>query len=248
MISDLRKQYGDILLLDAGDFFWKKNLKELRASITVKAIKMMQYDVLNVSDGELRCGLAFLDHFTGAIQERLISSNIFKDNKYVFKPYALKAVNGVNVAVLGVVLPGLIKPQQAFEDQIEIRDPESTLRALLPQLKKEVDIVVVLSHMGWDQSVQLANNVDNLDFIIVGHDYYPTFDPVTINETVLLKSSVGGKHLGEIKMWLDSRKKLQRYESTLIELSSKINIYPEYTLPEKEFEKKSRWLKRSIAK
>jgi len=198
----------------------------------------MQYDVLNVADGELAFGTGFEDRYASGLKDRLTSANILKDHKLLWRPYVPKTVQGVKIAVVGVVAPRLISKMKVREDAIEIQDPETALKNLVPALREEADIVILLSHAGWKRSVQLAERIDGIDFMIVGHDYYPTFDPETVRHTALVKSSVGGKHLGEIRVWLDEGRRIKRYETSLRELSSAIETYPEYTRPEAEFEKR----------
>lgn len=238
MIADLRKEFGEVLLVDAGDFFWPQKLGELSAEVTAQALEMMQYDVLNVADGELAFGTGFQDRYTPGLKDKLTSANILKDHKRLWRPYVSKTVHGVKIAVVGVVAPQLVSKMKVREDKIEVEDPEAALKNLVPGLREEADILILLSHAGWERSVQLAERINGIDFMIVGHDYYRTFESETVHNTVLVKSSVGGKHLGEIRVWLDDGRRVKNYETSLRELSSTVKTYPEYTLPESEFERK----------
>ncbi|MFZ5569103.1 MAG: hypothetical protein ACOZF0_01770 [Thermodesulfobacteriota bacterium] len=231
--------------MDAGDFFWsQEEPAELRAEFTARALKMLGYDAMNVADGELGYGLPFLQRFRDSIQPGFIGSNTFVGKEYAWKPYHTKTVNGVKIGVVGVVSAGFTDPARTGADGIEVRDMVSSLKAVLPALKKETGLVVLLSHAGWDESVRLANEVDGIDVIIVGHQYYYDFEPAVVHGKILLKSSMGGKHVGVIRIWLDRNGKIERQESFLKELTPSVASDPEFDALEKEFETQRNLAKR----
>lgn len=244
----MRKEFGDLLLVDAGDFFWSQDEQsELKADYTARAMKMIQYDAINVADGELGHGMAFLRRFHDSIQPAFISSNTFVHNEYAWKPYQIKRVNGFQVGVVGVVSKEFTDQSKTNAEGIDVRETATSLQTIVPGLRKEVSLVVLLSHAGWDESVRLANQVEGIDFIIVGHQYYYDFEPAVVNGTVLLKSSIGGKHVGVINVWLDRNGKIDRYESFLKELTSATTTDSEFLLLEKEFEKESKLAKKKAS-
>ena len=104
--------------------------------------------------------------------------------------------------------------------------------------------MVLLSHLGWEPTRALLEKAPGIDIAIVGHAYYPTFDSEKIGQAILLKNSIGGKHLGIVKLWLDSSKKIETFKSSLKELSPDIHVHSEDTLFETEFEIKEGGLNR----
>jgi 5'-nucleotidase len=225
-------------LVDTGDFFWPQELGKLRAEITVKALRPMKHDALNIADGELSYGIDFLSEIYTEFKHQFLSSNIIKDGSCLYQPYIIKIYNDLKIAVLGAVSPRLVDNVQIKEDAILVENPLNALNGLIPDIRKKVDLVLLLSHLGWKNTVELVEKISGIDVAIVGHDYYKTFEPNQINDTLILKNSVGGKHVGVVKIWVDESKKIKNIESSLEKLSDKIHIYPEYTLPETEFEKK----------
>ena len=108
MIRDFREKHKNVILVDAGDFFWQRKLGELRAKITANALCMMRYDALNVSDGEFSYGIDFLQGFAPELKGAFISSNVAGQEDLPWKPYIIKTYNGLRVAVLGFFSPYLV--------------------------------------------------------------------------------------------------------------------------------------------
>lgn len=244
MIQDLRKKHKYTLLLDVGDFFWPRKSGELRTEVTVKAMKMMGYDALNVADGELAFGIDFLKRVDSKVRGTFVNSNVSGREDLPWQPCMIKIYNGLRVAILGVVSPDLVNHTRMREDGMSIENPEVSLKQRLSDVREKADLVVLMSHLGWEPTRTLIDRVSGIDIAIIGHANYPTFDPEKLGQAILFKNSMGGKHLGVVKLWLDDSKKIRKFKSSLEELSSDIHVYPEYTLPETEFDTKKRELNR----
>lgn len=237
MIRDLRHEYKHTLLLDCGDFFWKRKMGELRAKTTAKALHLMKYDALNLADGELSFGIDFLNQFPKLKPIYLASTLTHHGKEKPYNPYIIKKINGLSVAILGAVSPELVNADQLKNDSIVSESIESKIMSMVQEIKSKTDLIILLSHSGWNNTISWIKPHHNIDLAIVAHDYYPTFDPLKMGNTLFLKNVVGGKRLGIVKLWIDENKKIARYETMLKELSSDIKTYPEYTSPESEFEK-----------
>ena len=245
MIQDLREEYKYILLLDVGDFFWPRKLGELRTGVTVNAMKMMEYDALNVADGELAFGINFLKRVDSKVRRTFVNSNVSGREDLPWQSCLIKTYNGLRVAILGVVSPDLVNHTRMREDGMSIEDPEVSLKRMLSDVREKTDLVILMSHLGWEPTRTLIDRVSGIDIAIIGHASYPAFDPEKAGQAILFKNSMGGKHLGVVKLWLDdSKKKIRKFEGSLKELSQNIHVYPEYTLLETEFDTKKRELNR----
>ena len=242
LISELRETYKNVLLVDAGDFFWpNKEYADLRAEATAAAMQMMAYDAVNVADGELAYGADALQLLHPGLKDRIVSSNLgIKSGDNPWNPYLTQTINDIDIAVVGVVSPKLIRHADPNAHDLQTRDAETTLKRLIPALRKDHDIVLLLSHAGWQQSVAWIEAVGGIDFAVVGHDYYPHFEPETVNQTVLFKCAIGGKYLGIIKLWRDADGRFSRYDSELVPLTEEIPVDPVFTGPEKTYERKKR--------
>ncbi len=74
------------------------------------------------------------------------------------------------------------------------------------QLKEEVDIIVLLSHLGLTEDQEIARRIDDVDVIIGGHTHHLLRTGETINNTVI---TAAGKHCtfaGEVILTWDHTK------------------------------------------
>ena len=148
MIQYLKEEYKNVLLLDVGDYFWPGKLGELRTGITVKAMKTMEYDALNVADGELSFGIDFLKGVDAKVRRSFVNSNVSGREDLPWQSCLIKTYNGLRVAILGVVSPDLVNHTRMREDGMLIEDPEVFLKEMLSDVSEKTDRVVLMSHLG----------------------------------------------------------------------------------------------------
>ena len=130
-----------------------------------------------------------------------IVTNDFGDQ--VFKPYVLKEINGVTVAVIGQAFPytPIANPRYMVPDwSYGIRD-DSMQKWVDEARAKGAKVVVVLSHNGMDVDLKMASRVNGIDAIFGGHTHDAVYQPVPVKRPdggVCLVTNAGsnGKFLG----------------------------------------------------
>ncbi len=93
-------------------------------------------------------------------------------------------------------------------------------QAAVHKLKKHgADVVIALTHLYFNEDIQLARNVPEIDVILGGHDHEPM--AYIEGNTLIFKSGVDGKYLGRIDLEIEKRQVGER---------SKTIVYPSYKL------------------
>lgn len=82
------------------------------------------------------------------------------------------------------------------------RDPLVAAKEILPRLRKQVDVVIVLAYLPIDQAKQLAQeNQDTIDVVVAGH-VQPFLLPVEkIGNVNFVVNNYETKFLGELRMY-----------------------------------------------
>ena len=99
--------------------------------------------------------------------------------------------------------------------------PEAIQKNINKAKKQGAEVVVLLSHNGFDVDQKLASSLENLDVILTGHTHDAIPEAININNTLLLSSGSHGKFIGRID--LDIKKgKVVDYSSKLIPIFSDV--------------------------
>lgn len=115
-------------------------------------------------------------------------------------PYVIKEVGGVKVAITGVLDAEIARsaPQLQGPDAPVVDDEVAALNVLVPELRYEASIVVVLAHTGMIKARTLAAQVPGIDIIIAGHGGGMAAVPTKIGRAYLVQAGEAGENMGEI--------------------------------------------------
>jgi hypothetical protein len=107
------------------------------------------------------------------------------------RAYVVRSVGGKRMAFLGVTkVPGYRKDFELGRGW-EIRDPVASVRALLPELAKEADFVVLLAVMDRQDCAELVRAVPSIPLALVAAPSAMDSEPLTLGDTVLVQSGTG---------------------------------------------------------
>ncbi len=120
----------------------------------------------------------------------------------VFKPYVIKEMNGVPVAIIGQAFPySTIANPRYFVPDWSYGIQEDSLQEVINEARgKGAQVVVLLSHNGMDVDLKLASRVTGLDAILGGHTHDGIPAPIPVKNaggvTLVTNAGSNGKFLG----------------------------------------------------
>ncbi len=177
LLKRLRAARPHALLLDGGDS-WQGSATSLwtQGADMIGAQKLLGVDLMT-AHWEFTYGM---ERMKQAVDKELapiefIAHNVktvdFEDP--VFKPYALRSLNGVPLAIIGQAFPytPIANPRYMVE-QWSFGIQESHLQKIVDEVRaKGARVVVLLSHNGMDVDLKLATRVRGIDVILGGHTH-----------------------------------------------------------------------------
>lgn len=219
LVNQEREVNPNVLFLHAGDVnTGVPESDQLDAIPDFVALHYMGVDAMALGNHEFDNPIE-----TTLMQQRyagfpFLSSNfVTKDGRQLFKPYIIKNVGGVKVAILGVTTEQTQILEPIHLNGGKFLNVEETVKKYLPELKKKADIVVVLGHLGYDgeyqplgveytTSDQLAKDVKGIDVVIDGHSHTLMEKAAYINKTIVVQAGEWGKYLGRLDLWVENGK------------------------------------------
>jgi sulfur-oxidizing protein SoxB len=207
LVKRMKASRPGALLLDGGDT-WQGSATSLwtNAQDMVDACKLLGVDVMT-GHWEFTYGMErvkeILDKdFAGKVDfvAQNVKTNDFGDP--VFKPYVIREINGVSVAIIGQAFPytPIANPRYMVADwTFGIQD--DNMQTVVDEARaKGAKLVVVLSHNGMDVDLKMASRVTGIDAILGGHthDGVPVAVPVKNpgGTTLVTNAGSNGKFLG----------------------------------------------------
>ena len=133
-----------------------------------------------------------------------LGANIFDAewDEPAFEPYQIFEKGGVRIAVIGQAFPymPIANPKWMFpEYSFGIR--EERMQEVVDEVRAEgVDLVVCLSHNGFDVDRKMVSRVEGIDVILTGHPHDAVPEPVLIGDTILIASGSNGKFVSRVDL------------------------------------------------
>jgi len=105
---------------------------------------------------------------------------------------------------------------------LDFEAPEKTMNKYLPEVKeKGADLVIVLSHLGFEEDKKLAQAVPGIDFIVGGHTHTELPQGHKEGDTFIVQAGSNSKYVGNLEISLDpASKKIVGSSASLIPITS----------------------------
>ena len=183
--ADVAAGGGHSLLLDGGDVNTGVPESDLQDAVPdFKGMNLLGYDAMAVGNHEFDKPPAVLKMQRKLAQFPMLAANIYSGGERMFAPYKIFNVGGIRVAVMGLTTEDTQK--MAHPDNmrnIEFRNAIAEAAKVVPELRKQADIVIAATHMGHYQNgehgsqapgdVEMARAVNGLDLVVGGHTQNP---------------------------------------------------------------------------
>jgi len=211
LAKKLRATRPGALLLDGGDT-WQGSATALwtKGQDMVDACKLLGVDVMTghweFTLGAERVKQVVERDFAGKVD--FVAQNVkttdFGDP--VFKPYVIRSVNGVPVAIVGQAFPYTpIANPRYFVPEWTFGIQEDEMQKVVDEARaKGAQAVVLLSHNGMDVDLKLASRVTGIDAILGGHTHDGVPQPTLVanrgGRTLVTNAGSNGKFLGVLDL------------------------------------------------
>ncbi|MCP4152949.1 MAG: multifunctional 2',3'-cyclic-nucleotide 2'-phosphodiesterase/5'-nucleotidase/3'-nucleotidase [bacterium] len=235
-VKQLRQSTKNFLFLHAGDVFQGSlYFIHYKGQANLEFLKLMELDVMCLGNHEFDKGVDELAKFIdGALESfPIISANVSAEAEPLLrgkiKPYTIKEMSGKKVGIIGLVTEetgNISAPGKNISFSSVLKAAEKNVAELTAQ---NINIILLLSHLGLKQDIKIAESVPGIDIIIGGHSHslmgsyarsshlapataYPHTVKNSLNEEVLLLQSwEKGKVMGILKVRFDKAGKVIRY-------------------------------------
>jgi S-sulfosulfanyl-L-cysteine sulfohydrolase len=210
---------GKVLLLDGGDT-WQGSYTSLQSkgADMVRVMNGLGVDAMT-GHWEFTYGAKRVEDLIEQLRFPFLAGNV-KDATWgdaVFKPSVVIERGGLRVGVIGQAFPytPIANPHYMIPDW-SFGIEEERLAAHVAALHSQgVDLVVLLSHNGFDVDRKLAGRVKGIDVILTGHTHDAIPEIVKEGDTLLVAAGSHGKFLARLDLEV-SDKRIVDYAFRLI--------------------------------
>ncbi|SFR32401.1 thiosulfohydrolase SoxB [Litoreibacter janthinus] len=206
VINQIRSDRPDALLLDGGDtWHGSYTCYQTEGQDMVNVMNALNPDAMTFH-WEFTLGSDRVNEIVADLPFAALGQNIFDaewdEPAELFPPYKFFERGGVKIAVIGqafpympIANPGWMFPEYAFG----IRD--ENMQTMVDEVRAQgAELVVCLSHNGFDVDKKMASIVTGIDVILSGHTHDALPEPVMVGDTIIVASGSNGKFVSRVDL------------------------------------------------
>lgn len=198
LLESERARNPQLLLIDSGDFSQGSPYYTLyRGDVEVGLMNRMGYDAATIGNHEFDFGLDNMARIFRMAKFPIICSNYDFSGTVVegtVKPYAIIRRNGLKIGLFALCpeMDGLVDTAKCVG--VKFLEPVDVANRTAAMLKneKKCDVVVCISHLGWDingyNDQKLVAATRNIDLVLGGHSH-------TYMKTLCYVKNLDGKEI-----------------------------------------------------
>lgn len=210
LIQEERAKGNPTILVDAGDFGAHQDAEPwMRTEFQWQAMGELGYDAVTPGPNEMLFGVEQFKKLLATNPKiQGVSANVTDSAGNLLLPeFVLIERGGVTFAVTGVTdgsfyafnkTRGLQKV-----DDFKFQDVREAIQRVLPQMKGQADIAVVLMHSSPADAKRVVESIPGMDVVIVGHNPGYTFAPERVGQSLIVRPGARGQYTGFLTLTLD---------------------------------------------
>ncbi|MHB8778870.1 MAG: bifunctional metallophosphatase/5'-nucleotidase [Anaerolineales bacterium] len=179
---------------------------------------------------EFAYGPATFKHRAAELSYPMLAINVYDQatKERLFPPYNVKEIGGLRIGLVGIASNIVDKTMPpSYSEGLHFTLGREELPPIINTLRiqEKVDLIVLVSHLGFPQDMKLLSEVQGIDICLSGHTHNRLYKPVLQGKTLVIQSGCHGSFLGRLDLELDG-KQIVDYRHQLIEVEANISPDP----------------------
>lgn len=215
IVKEIRDENEQTILVDAGDLI-QDNSAELFKNDdhhpATEVLKALDYDVWTMGNHEFDYGFDVLDNITEQFDGGVLAGNVqLDDGTPYFDSYKIVERDGMKIGFIGMTTPLVaeFKKDTDIFDGKKLTDPVKETIEVVKNLKKDVDVLVGVVHMGISNEndvhntgvADMAEAVPELDVVFAGH-MHTLVEEEFINNVLIVEPDKYGRFVSRVDLTL----------------------------------------------
>lgn len=209
-ISEERRTYGtdNVLAVDCGDHMDRMRVETEGSDgiVNVELLNDAGYEVITLGNNE---GLTYsfqtiADAYVNRANFAVVCANM-EDSATGEQPDWLLRSTIIDKNELRIGIIGVTAAFSEFYSLLgwQVTDPFEAVRVQASQLREQVDVLIVMSHLGLSSDRMMAEKLEGIDLILGAHTHHLLEEPIVIGNTTICAAGKFGEYIGRVEIGID---------------------------------------------
>ena len=217
-VRQMREEHPHLLLFDSGDFSQGSAYYNLyKGEVEVSLMNEMKYDAATIGNHEFDFGMDNMKRIYSMAQFPIVCANYDFSGTVLeglVKPYVILEREGLRIGVFGLSpqMDGLVSAENY--KGVKFEEPVSAAERVVGLLRgqEHCDVVICLSHLGWDiegiDDVEVIPATRGIDVVLGGHSHTYFEHPEIVKnadgkDVICNQMGKNGRYVGVLHLHVD---------------------------------------------
>ncbi|PKO11750.1 MAG: bifunctional metallophosphatase/5'-nucleotidase [Chloroflexi bacterium HGW-Chloroflexi-10] len=221
---------GGTLFCDCGDTLHGTHpVQKTRGEALIPILNALGLDAMT-AHWEFAYGPETFKQRAAQLNYPMLAINVYDQatKERLFPPYSMKEIGGLRIGLVGNACNIVDKTMPpSFSKGIQFTLGREELPSIINVLRtqEKVDLVVLISHLGFPQDMKLLSEVQGIDVCLSGHTHHRLYKPVLQGKTLIIQSGCHGSFLGRLDLKIEGGR-IADYQHQLLEVEANIDPDP----------------------
>jgi 2',3'-cyclic-nucleotide 2'-phosphodiesterase (5'-nucleotidase family) len=163
-----------VFLVHCGDEFSRGDALTQRSAgaANVAVMNHLGFDLWVLGNGEFYGGVELLRQRIAEIKFPTLAANVsLGEGEALTRPYVIERAGPIRLAFLGLCTVSEEGEKGEKDAPVKAADPIETARDFVPQLRRQADVVVAVTHLGLSEDLRLVAAVEGIDLVLGSHSH-----------------------------------------------------------------------------
>jgi 5'-nucleotidase len=244
-INRVREEEENVLYVISGDMVQGSLIdSEYKGISTIEIVNYLAPDVAALGNHEFDYGLPHLLFLEKLANFPIVNANLYVKQPYkrLMRPNIIIKKAGFDILFTGIITQKVIdsiRRERLISSFVTLEEASEEVGRVCNAYKNDdIDLTVLLTHIGIDSDIQLARLLNpewGVDIIIGGHSHTFMDKPKKVNNILIAHSGTGTNQVGRFDIVVDDdtnsvvdyRWKLVRIDDSLVEPDTALEEYIE---------------------
>ncbi|MBD5429954.1 bifunctional UDP-sugar hydrolase/5'-nucleotidase [Lactobacillus sp.] len=223
------KSVDQVLTFDAGDFMDRSHplSDATEGQSNIALMNEFHYDAITIGNNE---GISnphwVLEKLFDQAQFPVLLANLREEDESMptwCKPYKIIKTNkGTRIAIIGLTAA---YPLTYGPNKWHVKLISETMEKVLPEIKGQYDMLMVISHIGLTMDRYLAEHYPEINLIIGGHSHDLIPNGEKVNHTWITQTGKWGRYIGDIQVKLNDQHQVVKITPSTVAVNKLPSVY-----------------------
>ncbi len=222
------------LVFDCGDtIHGTYEAVKTKGESLIPILNYLDFDAMT-AHWEFAYGPEHFKKLTKKLNYPMLAINCYdkSNDELLFKPWIIEEIGELRIGIIGIAATIVDKVMpKSFSKGIYFTLGNTELPYHIEKLRNDenVDLIIIISHLGFPQDIKLAKEVEGIDVLLSAHTHNRLYKPALVNNTIIIQSGCHGSFVGRLDLNI-TMGKIVDFKHRLITVSE--DIKPDPTVDE----------------